>query len=81
MTARADLIRELDKIGDTIGQAVAYLSKVNEANAALHLNDKVFYSPLTAALVAAGESVGVLRRNLDDGDDGDGQADKVVSDE
>ena len=64
MTTRADVLRELDKVADTLDAAVLHHTKFNEANAALHMNDKVFYSPLTGALVAARESLDLLRAHV-----------------
>ncbi len=52
-----DLIRELTKILDTLAWAEKHLAFQNEANAALHLNERVFYSPLTTQVHNAYESV------------------------
>jgi hypothetical protein len=54
---KADLIRELEKIFHTLDSVVDYLETQNEANAKLHMSDKVMYSPLTAA-------AGLANRNL-----------------
>jgi hypothetical protein len=35
-------------MADTLVWAEKYLTLENEANAALHMNERVFYSPLTA---------------------------------
>lgn len=53
-----DLIRELEKIFDTLSRVTEYLEKQSQANAELHMSDKVPYPPLTSA---AGISTGNLR--------------------
>lgn len=45
-----DLIRELQKIEAVLFKVEEYHSKTNEANSALHMSDKVLYSPLTSAV-------------------------------
>lgn len=52
-----DVARELEKVGDALSAAAKYLSLQNESNAALHMNDKVLYSPLTTAVIHAHESL------------------------
>jgi len=59
--APEDMLRELDKIGDALHWAVKHHMRDNESNAALHCNEKVFYSPLTGRLVDAEDSVQLLR--------------------
>lgn len=51
---RSDLVRELTKTADTLSWAEKYLTRENEANAALHMNDRVFYSPLTTQIHECG---------------------------
>lgn len=45
----SDVIRELQKVSDVLDSVVDYLETQNEANAKLHMSDKVMYSPLTSA--------------------------------
>lgn len=45
----ADLIRELQKVSDVLGNVAEYLKAQNEANAKLHMSSNVMYSPLTSA--------------------------------
>lgn len=52
-----DVARELEKVGDALSAAAKHLSLQNEANAALHMNDKVLYSPLTTAVINAHKSL------------------------
>lgn len=54
---RSDLLRELAKVSDTLQWAEKYLTRENEANAALHMNERVFYSPLTSQVHEATLSV------------------------
>ena len=56
-----DLNRELDKIDNALAHAETYLAKNNEANASLHLSDRVLYSPLTTAVINARTSVTRIR--------------------
>lgn len=66
MTQASDVHRELAKIEDTLAWAIRHHEKTNEANAALHLNEKVFPSPLTIALGNARTSVELVRVMLPD---------------
>ncbi len=59
----ADAKRELDKVRHTLTHVESHLVKANESNAALHMNDKVFYSPLTGAVH---EAIVSLDRVLED---------------
>lgn len=51
-----DLRRELSKIAQALDLTERHLTLTNEANAALHASDKVFYSPLTTLVHEAHES-------------------------
>lgn len=44
-----DLIRELQKVSETLSNVAEYLETQSEANAMLHMSDKVMYPPLTSA--------------------------------
>jgi len=55
----SDVIRELQKVSDVLDSVVDYLETQNEANAKLHMSDKVMYSPLTSA-------AGIANRTLSD---------------
>ncbi len=55
-----DFKRELQKVLEAIEAATEYHEKSNEANAALHLSERVLYSPLTAKLQTADNTL----RNL-----------------
>lgn len=59
-----DMVRELDKIHTALEHAGNHLSKQNEANASLHLSNKVLYSPLTVAVLNAAESATRLREHF-----------------
>lgn len=64
---KADLIRELEKIFHTFDSVVDYLETQNEANAKLHMSDKVMYSPLTSAAGLANKSLsGLIMRLYDE---------------
>lgn len=64
---KADLIRELEKIFHTLDSVVDYLETQNEANAKLHMSDKVMYSPLTSAAGLANKSLsGLIMRLYDE---------------
>lgn len=52
-----DLIRELEKAREALHWAEKHLCATNEANAALHCNERVFYSPLTTQVHNARESL------------------------
>jgi hypothetical protein len=62
-----DLIRELRKAVDTLTWAEKYLTSENEANAALHMNTKVFYSPLTTQIHHARGSLERMVEQLSEG--------------
>ncbi len=66
-----DLIRELDKATEALSWAEKHLTRENEANAALHCNERVFYSPLTTQVHNALESL--ERVLLDLRSEGDGE--------
>lgn len=61
-----DLIRELEKIFHTLDSVVDYLQTQNEANAKLHMSDKVMYSPLTSAAGLANTNLSNLIMRLYD---------------
>ena len=61
---RSDLLRELTKIQDTLTWTEKYLTRENEANAALHMNERVFYSPLTTQVHEAALSLGRVLQDL-----------------
>lgn len=64
---KADLIRELEKIFHTLDSVVDYLETQNEANAKLHMSDKVMYSPLTSAAGLANKALsGLIMRLYDE---------------
>lgn len=54
----SDLLRELTKAKEAMVWTEKYLTRRNEADAALHLNERVFYSPLTTQVHEASESLG-----------------------
>ena len=60
-----DALRELSKIEAALAAAEEHLTKQNEANAALHMSDRVLYSPLTVAVVNARESAKRVREHLE----------------
>jgi hypothetical protein len=57
---KPDLIRELEKVFHTLDSVVDYLETQNEANAKLHMSDKVMYSPLTSAAGVASKTLSDL---------------------
>lgn len=59
-----DLIRELEKIFHVLDSVVSYLQTQNEANALLHMSDKVMYSPLTSAAGLANTNLSGLIMRL-----------------
>lgn len=59
-----DLIRELDKIHDVLDRVTEYLQAQNEANALLHMSDKVMYAPLTSAAGLASRNMYDLMKRL-----------------
>lgn len=61
---KSDLIRELQKIFEVLDSVVDYLETQNEANAKLHMSDKVMYSPLTSAAGIANHSLSNLIMRL-----------------
>lgn len=52
-----DSAREIEKALDTLMWVEKHLTSTSEANAALHCNDKVFYSPLATQVHAAVDSL------------------------
>lgn len=60
----ADALRELAKIEAALAAAETHLTKQNEANAALHMSERVLYSPLTVAVINARESAKKVRDEL-----------------
>lgn len=63
--------RHLEKAENALAYTEKHLTLTNEANAALHLSDKVFYSPLTSAVHDALDGVRLALREMDDADGGD----------
>jgi hypothetical protein len=61
---RNDLLRELIKAQEALTWTEKYLTRENEANAALHLNERVFYSPLTTQVHDAVASLGRVITDL-----------------
>lgn len=61
---RDDAVREAHKIVHALEKASVYLRRFNEANAALHLDDQVLYSPLTAIVTQATASAVKVRDHL-----------------
>lgn len=59
-----DVLRELAKVEAALAAAEEHLTKQNEANAALHMSERVLYSPLTVAVVNARESAKRIRTHL-----------------
>jgi len=58
-----DLIRELEKIQDTLERVTSYLELTSESNAALHMSSKVVYPPLTSAAgLASGNLASLIIR-------------------
>lgn len=64
-----DFLRELAKALEALTWAEKYLTLENEANAALHLNPRVFYSPLTTQVHNARESLERVLAELEQGGD------------
>jgi len=60
-----DVLRELAKVEGALAAVEQHLTKQNEANAALHMSDRVLYSPLTVAVVNACESAKKIRTYLE----------------
>lgn len=60
-----DLIRELDKIGDTLKQVKTHLEHKDQMNAALHMSS-VRYTPLCTAVGNAYANVVNLTKRLAD---------------
>lgn len=60
----SDLIRELEKVQETLERIVAYLQLTSEANAELHMSGKVMYPPLTSAAGIASGSLTTLINRL-----------------
>lgn len=56
-----DLIRELDKIQDTLDLCLLNLGRQSESWAALHCNPTVMYSPLYSRVGAALQDIYALR--------------------
>lgn len=65
--APEDMLRELEKIQDALRWAVRHHALANESNAALHCNEKVFYSPLTTRLLEAQASAQMLGEAVEEG--------------
>ncbi|XAO35205.1 hypothetical protein SEA_FRANCOB_5 [Streptomyces phage Francob] len=63
---KADLIRELQKIFDVLDSVVDYLETQSEANAKLHMSEKVMYPPLTSAAGLANTNLSNLIMRLYD---------------
>lgn len=68
----SDLIRELEKIADTLDSVTEYLQTQSEANAALHMSNRVMYPPLTSAAGLANKALSdLIVRLYDDMEDND----------
>jgi hypothetical protein len=65
VTQLEDLMRELDKIQDTLNMCLLNLGKQSESWAALHCNSNVMYSPLYSRVGAALNDVTALRFQLE----------------
>lgn len=67
-----DLIRELVKVSTTLDKVTEYLETQSEANAMLHMSDKVMYPPLTSAAGTANRNLAdlILRLNAEENEDG-----------
>jgi hypothetical protein len=66
---REDMLRELEKIHDALRWAVSHHTFDNESNAALHCNEKTYYSPLTTRLIDAQAATRTLRNAIEEGVD------------
>lgn len=62
--AKADALRELEKIEDALSWAEKHFEKTSEANAALHCSPKVMYSPLAGKVSAALSSIELVRARI-----------------
>lgn len=60
----ADALREMDKVLNALTHAAEHHAKDSESKAALHMSDRVLYSPLATALITAQESAARLREHL-----------------
>lgn len=60
-----DVRRELSKIAVALEGAEARLARENESNAALHMSDRVLYSPLTVAVINARKSLARVREYVE----------------
>jgi hypothetical protein len=60
---KEDVARELNKIEEALRWAEEHFIKQSEANAALHMNNRVLYSPIAVAVTNARES---LRKVFDE---------------
>ena len=70
----SNLKRHLDKAEQALDWTERHLTLTNEANAALHLSEKVFYSPLTSLVHDALEGCRLALREFDPEDAGDAPA-------
>jgi len=61
---KADIVRELDKIGEALNWAIKREEGNSEANAAQHCSDKILYSPLTTKLELAKSALVKLSSEL-----------------
>jgi len=59
-----DLIRELEKVEGVFEKVTKYLQIQSEANAGLHMSDKVMYPPLTSATALANQALHDLIERL-----------------
>ncbi len=59
-----DLIRHLEKCEHALEWTENYLARTNEANAALHLADRVFFSPLTSEVHGALEGIRIALADI-----------------
>jgi hypothetical protein len=59
-----DALREMEKVVETLERTAECLTKKNESDAALHLSDRVLYSPLTTEVIAAHQAAMKVRDAL-----------------
>jgi len=64
-----DILRELNKITAALKWAEEHLAKDGESKAALHMSDRVLYSPLCTSVVAARKSAKKVADEISGGSD------------
>lgn len=60
-----DILRELDKITAALAWAEKHLTKDSESKAAVHMDDRVLYTPLCTSVIAAKKSALKLGEHFD----------------